>query len=228
MVEIFATRMVGKEVRLQHNELTGPIFSIVGVTHGVLLALVAMLAWETYNAAEAATDGEARLADVASLALGAPEPARASLRADLRAYAEVVQGVEWPAQAAAHVASAGDQALGRADAIVLALQPTDAVGTNVQATLLHRLLRRRDARELRTWGIPAIVWFVVIAGGAISLAFASLLGAWSRALHLVLGALLALSGTLVLVMVVSPSHPFRGELRVTPKPFTAALASTQT
>ena len=231
--ETFATRIVGKDVRLKHNEVTGWILSIVGVTYGVLLAFVAMLAWETYNAAGAATDGEAaRLADVASLARGVPEPARASLRADLRAYAEIVQRMEWPAQAAGHVSSAGDKALEQADAIVLALQPADLGGSNVQAALLCGLVRLHDARELRiatgTSGIPAIVWFVVIAGGAISLAVASLLGASSRPLHLVLGALLALSGTLVLVMIVALSHPFRGEFRVTPTAFTAAVALMQT
>lgn len=229
LIEALATWVFGHEVRRQHNGSTGWIFSIVGVTYGVLLAFVAMLALETFDAAKAATDQEAaRLADVASLAPGVPEPARTLLQADLHAYADLVRSVEWPSQAAGHVSVAADRPLGQADAVVLALRPGDAAETNVQAALLRGLVRLRDARELRiatgASGIPAIVWFVVVAGGAISLAFVSLLGTFDRVFHLVLGSLLALSGVLVLLMIVALSHPFRGDFRITPEAFAAAVS----
>lgn len=229
LIEILATRVFGHEVRRQHNGSTGWIFSIVGVTYGVLLAFVAMLALETFDAARAATDQEAaRLADLASLAPGAPEPARTMLQADLRAYADLVRRVEWPAQASGHASLAADRPLGRADAVVLALRPQDAAGTNVQAALLGALVRLRDARALRiatsASGIPAIVWFVVVAGGAISLTFVSLLGTFNRVFHMALGSLLGLSGVLVLLMIVALSHPFRGDFRITPEAFTAAVS----
>ncbi len=229
LIEVLATRVFGHELRRQHNGSTGWIFSIVGVTYGVLLAFVAMLALETYDGAKAATDQEAaRLADVASLSPGLPEPARILLQADLRAYADVVRRVEWPAQAAGHVSPAADRPLGQADAVVLALRPEDAAGTNVQAALLRGLGRLRDARGLRiatsASGIPAIVWFVVVAGGAISLCFVSLLGTFNRLFHLALGSLLALSGVLVLLMIVALSHPFRGDFRITPESFAVAVS----
>ena len=98
----------------------------------------------------------------------------------------------------------------------------------MQAALLRGLVRLRDARELRiatsASGIPAIVWFVVVAGGAMSLTFVSLLGTFNRVFHLALGSLLALSGVLVLLMILALSHPFRGDFRITPESFPAAVS----
>ena len=99
----------------------------------------------------------------------------------------------------------------------------------MQAASLAALTRLRDARDTRIAAseaaIPGIVWFVVIAGGAITLAFATLLGAGHLRLHLTLLSLLSLSGMLILLMIVALSHPFRGDFRIRSDPF--VKASTQ-
>jgi len=67
--------------------------------------------------------------------------------------------------------------------------------------------------------IPGIVWFVVIVGGAITIAFSSFLGAPSVGMHLSMCCLLAVSGALVLVLIIALSNPFRGDFRVSTAPF---------
>ena len=58
--------------------------------------------------------------------------------------------------------------------------------------------RLRDARQERLFAaettIPGIVWFVVIVGGAITIAFSSFLGAPNVLMHLSMCCLLAVSG----------------------------------
>ena len=76
-------------------------------------------------------------------------------------------------------------------------------------------------------GVPAVVWVVTIVGGALTVAFAALLGAPSLSMHLVMSAALAISGTLVLILIVALSNPFRGDFRVSTQPFDQVLARIQ-
>src|SRR5215469_4897320 len=58
-LELVAHLFVSVEFRRRHNDAAAAIFSIIGVTFAVLLAFVAMLVWEGFNKAKAATYAEA-------------------------------------------------------------------------------------------------------------------------------------------------------------------------
>src|SRR5271157_3623354 len=80
LLELCARRLLPIELRRRHNDVAAAIFSIIGVTYAVLLAFVAMLAWDGFNKAKAASYMEAALVmDVMHAADGLPEPARANL-----------------------------------------------------------------------------------------------------------------------------------------------------
>jgi len=72
--------------------------------------------------------------------------------------------------------------------------------------------------------IPGIVWFVLIVGGSITIIFGLFLGAPSVRMHLSMCSLLAVSGVLVLVLIIALSNPFRGDFRVSTAPFEYALS----
>ena len=77
------------------------MIAVVGVLYAVLLASIAILALETFNHAEEAVEREASLAsDLYRDAVSFPNPAATALRAELRAYGEVVVNEEWPAMRA--------------------------------------------------------------------------------------------------------------------------------
>src|SRR5215467_13204452 len=100
LIELCARRLLPIELRRQHNDVAAAIFSIIGVTYAVLLAFVAMLAWEGFNRAKAASYAEAAvIQDVYMVSVGFTDPARSSMRNDIIAYARSVVNVEWPAQA---------------------------------------------------------------------------------------------------------------------------------
>ena len=60
LLELCARRLLPIELRQRHNDVAAAIFSIIGVTYAVLLAFVAMLAWEGFNRAKAASYAEAK------------------------------------------------------------------------------------------------------------------------------------------------------------------------
>ena len=100
ILELCARRLLPIELRRQHNDVAAPIFSIIGVTYAVLLAFVAMLAWEGFNKAKAASYAEAaRIGEVYNLSTGFPDPEKASIQNQILEYARRVMNVEWPEQA---------------------------------------------------------------------------------------------------------------------------------
>jgi hypothetical protein len=96
---------------------------------------------------------------------------------------------------------------------------------------LQSLARLWDARHERLLAaettIPAVVWIVTLVGGGLTIAFGSFLGAPSLAMHLAMSAALAISGALVLVLIIALSNPFRGDFRVSTQPFDQVLAKIQ-
>src|SRR6202030_2407771 len=75
LLELCARRLLPIELRRRHNDVAAAIFSIIGVTYAVLLAFVAMLAWEGFNRANAASYTEAgQVMDVFQAANGLAEP----------------------------------------------------------------------------------------------------------------------------------------------------------
>ena len=55
LVELCVRRLLPNELRRRHNDVAAALLSIIGVTYAVLLAFVAMLAWEGFNRAKAAS-----------------------------------------------------------------------------------------------------------------------------------------------------------------------------
>ena len=111
------------------------------------------------------------------------------------------------------------------------LKPSGVTDGNLHAQLLQSLTRLSDARQHRLLAaettIPAVVWIVTIVGGALTIAFGSFLGVPSLGMHLVMSAILAISGTLVLILIIAVSNRFRGDFRVSTLPFDRVLTQIQ-
>src|SRR6476620_9244405 len=79
LLVVCARRLLPIDLRQRHNDVAAAIFSIIGVTYAVLLAFVAMLAWEGFNKAKAASYVEAiQVLDVFQAADSLAEPMRAN------------------------------------------------------------------------------------------------------------------------------------------------------
>jgi Protein of unknown function (DUF4239) len=217
------------ELRQKHNDVAAAIFSIIGVTYAVLLAFVAMLAWEGFNRAKAASYAEAALiGDVYNLSVGFGDPEKSSIRNEILGYARRVVTVEWPAQAEGRMVDEDSIYLDGLNKMALALHPPRQTDGDLHSLLLQTIERLWDARQQRLLAaqttIPDIVWFVVIVGGALTVAFGAFLGAPSLRMQLAMSAVLAASGALVLILIIALSNPFRGDFRVSTAPFEHVLS----
>ncbi len=226
VLELAVRRLVPATLRRGHNDVAAAIFGIIGVTYAVLLAFVAMLAWEGFNRAESVTHAEAALVeDLAVVATSFDAP---KLRDDIIGYAEQVITVEWPAQALGRSAETGSMLLSRIGRQVLAIEPRSAGEIDRHALLLQTLMRLRDTRAERVLAaqttVPAIVWGVSMLGGIITVAFSCFLGAPSLRMQLGMATMLAVSGMLVFLVIIALSNPFRGDFHVLASPFEEALA----
>jgi len=231
-IELAARQFLSVELRRRHNDAAAAIFSIIGVTFAVLLAFVAMLAWEGFNKAKAASYAEAALVrDVYNVSAGLADPEMTSMRDDLIGYVETVVRVEWPAQAEGRTVDRGTSFLERLNRTAVALKPSSVADGNLHAQLLQSLARLWDARQQRLLAaettIPAVVWIVTLVGGGLTIAFGSFLGVPSLGMHLAMSAMLAVSGALVLILIIALSNPFRGDFRVSTQPFDQVLAQIQ-
>jgi hypothetical protein len=230
--ELVAHQFLSVEFRRRHNDVTAAIFSVVGVTFAVLLAFVAMLAWDGFNKAKAASYAEASsVLDVYDASLGFADPEKSAMRDHIIGYLETVVRVEWPAQAEGRIVDRGAAYLENLNRIAIGLKPSGVADSNLHALLLRSLTRLRDARQQRLLAaettIPAVVWIVTLAGGGLTIAFGSFLGFPSLAMHLALSAMLAVSGALVLILIIALSNPFRGDFRVSTLPFDRVLSQIQ-
>ena len=228
-LELCARRLLSLELRRRHNDVAAAIFSIIGVTYAVLLAFVAMLAWEGFNRAKAASYAEAaRIGDVYNLSAGFADPEDASIRSEVVGYARRVVTVEWPEQAEGRMVEEDSVYLNGLNRMALGPHGSDEAHRDLHSLLLQATERLWDARQERLLAaqstIPGIVWFVVIVGGALTVAFGSFLGAPSLRMQLAMSAVLAASGTLVLILIIALSNPFRGDFRVSTAPFEHVLS----
>ena len=228
LLELLVRRFLPARVRRAHNDATAAVFSVVGVTFAVLLAFIATTAWDGFDRARAASYTEAaRALDVDEALLGLSGASRQVMHDALVGYLTTVVTIEWPAQAAGQTIDPASDDLDALNRMALALRPASPAEINLQALLLQSLARLSDARQDRMLAaqttVPAVVWVVTVIGGALTVAFSSFLGVAHLVVHLAMSCILAVSGVLVLIMILALSHPFRGDLRVSAQPFEQVL-----
>jgi ABC-type branched-subunit amino acid transport system permease subunit len=112
--------------------------------------------------------------------------------------------------------------------MAVGLHASDDANRDPHSLLLQAHERLWDTRQERLLAaqstISGVVWFVVIAGGALTVGFGSFLGAPSLRMRLAMSSVLATSGALALILIIASSNPFRGDFRVSTAPFEPALS----
>ncbi len=229
VIETIARRVVPLALRRAHNDVAAALFGTIGTTYAVLLAFVAMLAWEGFEKADVAANDEAQSIMAVAMSLdGMAGSMLAELRASLAAYARGVMTEEWPAQARGDAVAPAAPAIAALDRAAASMHPQNAGEANLQARLLAATMRLADARAARLRAaaatIPSIIWLTLLCGGSLTIVAASFVAAPSLGAHLAMSSVLAVSGALVLVLIIALSNPFRGDFRIGAEPYARVLA----
>jgi hypothetical protein len=213
----------------QAHDLTGNLLSVVGTLYAVLLGLVVVDAMGRFeNAIDVVQEESNSLADIFLLADRLPEPQRKAIREACKTYARQVVELEWPLMARGRVSVEARRTAFTITKGLQGFEPTTESQKAVYPMILEQMRELWDCRRERTGtatsGIPAVAWFVLITGAAVTVLFAGLFRTQSVSLQRFLTALTAVIIGLNLYLVNLFGYPFAGELTVSSRPFTVDIA----
>src|ERR687898_1746689 len=234
-------RLVPVTIRMEHNDVAGFIYAVLGIIYAVLLALVVIATWEEFGRARLTVETEANaLAEIFWLAHQLPEPEGPHLQELCRSYAEEVVNVGWPLMEQGRTPSLErSQETSRAwvliddiRATVQEVEPRTVAGQELYAEGLDQVQRLADARRMRLVvaeeSLPSVLWVGLIVGGVVAVGFANLFGMDNTRAHALM--VVALAGVIALVLftIAAMDHPFSGAARVGPEAFELVLKRFET
>lgn len=223
-------RLVSFSNRRTHNDVIGFAAGTSGLIYVVLLAFIASTVWISYDRTDGLVEEEASLiGDLLNDAPLLPEPFASQSAVLLHDYVQEVVNEEWPKMARGErVGRQGWLFLRGFYANLGSVQTATPVQNAVVQEMLTRLNRLYDLRRerIRTSARPSlhsVIWFVVLAGGLITIAFSWLFGFEKKGLHKISTALIATMLGLVIFLIVAFNYPFRGQMLISVAPFEQIL-----
>jgi hypothetical protein len=205
------------------NELVIHIAGSFGLVYAVLLGLLTVA---TFQSTKDVQDGIGReassLSTIYRTADGYPEPLRSELKAELRDYTHYIIDKDWPAHRRGIVPVGGEHRLQVIRSTLISYEPP----TKTQELLHSELLRYLDAmmvsREQRlaavTAAIPHVLWYVVVIGAILSIAFLWMLH-MELMPQIMLGGITAFFLGIMIFLIYAMDHPLQGAVSVPPDSF---------
>jgi hypothetical protein len=212
-----------------NNEVAGFKFAVIGVFYAVLLAFIVVAVWEGFRDTEATVRNEAKAAvDLHRVASVLPGPAGADIRKDVVTYVKDVREDEWAKMAVGGSSDVVAKDLDRLTRTVFAFNPGTTQEMVLYQTALRLLAQLTDNRNERLdsadGSVPTVLWFVLIAGGLITLGYPAFFGSTNLAAQVLMTASLAVLVAIALLLGIVFDHPFTGDVQVSAAPFERALA----
>ena len=216
--------------RHAHNDIIGWQLSIIGTTYAVILGFMLFTVWTDFGAAELNADDEANsLTNVYRLAAGLPEDTGGQIQMLARYYANTVIDKDWPAMAADFTPNATEkinQDMWKTLMSIKAASPSELLAEDHAISELSKMTEHRRIRVLQgAFRLPTVLWCVLIIGGAVTIASASMFGSANTFLHALQVFAFTLLIALVLVAVADNDRPFQGSVHVRDLAFRRALDS---
>ena len=210
------------------NNTVGWFFSGVTVLYGLLLGLLTVATWSSYTQATGIASQEAAtLAVLYRNLAGYPPPQRTQLQTQLRAYTHFIVYESWPLQRRGYIHDGESAALVRLQRPLMAFEPTTEGGKIIHAEAIRTFNALVELRRLRaesiSGSVPGVIWYVVLVGGFLTLAFAYLFLVKHFWLHGLLISMLAGLIGLLIFLIAALDHPYWGEVSVSPSAYELVL-----
>lgn len=217
-------RLAPDIVKGEHNDVAGFLIAVVGVVYAVTLAFIVIVTWEGYRDARSTVHHEAgALRSLYRDSQALPEPARTELAGLVIRYGQEVSTGEWAALDRGESSPAAFDLVTRMFAV---LGDVEATTPAHEAFLADALARLNDVAEDRAEriavaeeGLLSVLWAAIIIGGGVTVGFALLFGVSDERLHYLMVAAFATVLALQILVILVLSHPFSGDLQVSPDPF---------
>jgi hypothetical protein len=207
------------ERRRAHNDLIGWQLSVLGTTYAVIVGFMLYTVWINFGTADLNADAEANsLVNLYRLSDGLPTEQGAQLKALARAYGDAVVDHEW-GEMEADIMPQESREIARQMWVTLMsakqASPTEITAEDHALNELSALAGYRRIRLVESASrIPAVLWFVLLIGGAVTVASTCMFGASNGPLHVIQVSAFALLISLVLVAIADINRPFQGSVHV--------------
>ena len=205
------------------NELVIHIAGSFGLIYAVLLGLLTVATFQNTKDLQDDIGREASsLSTIYHSADGYPEPLRSEVKAQLRDYTHYIIDKDWPAHRRGIVPMGGEHRLKVIRSTLMSFEPA----TKTQEMLHNELLRYLDSmmvsREQRlatvTAAIPPVLWYVVVIGAFLTIAFLWMLH-MELMPQIMLGGVTAFFLGIMIFLIYAMDHPLRGAVSVPPDAF---------
>ena len=214
--------------RLLHgNEPSNETIIFSGANFGLFYAvLLGLLTIETFQYTKdvlGTIDREAsNMSTLYSAADGYSDPLRARLKSELRDYARYVIDKDWPAHRRGVVLEGGQHRIDAIRQTVLSFEPTTKTQEVLQGEMQRYLDAMAVAREQRlaavSSSIPSLLWYLVLIGAFLTVAFVWMLH-MNFVSQFLLGGITALFLGFMIFLIYSLDRPLQGAISVTPDAF---------
>lgn len=201
------------------NDVVSFYLAAVGVFYGITLGLLAVGTWQTYSEVETTANLEA--AALAALYRDVsfyPDPARQTLKDQLREYTRYVIEEAWPMQRKGFIPAGGNERVNRFQETLYTFEPSTKGQEKIVNEALHQFNRLVELRRLRlrsvNAGLPGTLWSVIIFGALLNIAVTWLFYTESFTLHFWLTVLMCVLLGLLIHLVAAVDNPYRGEYSV--------------
>lgn len=208
----------------EHHEVTDPMMSVIGTLFAVLLGFMVANSMQRFEQARINVQQESNaLMDLYRLAEGLPPADCVELRAHIRHYIDDVIFDEWPKMARKETSDEAEHYYDLIWSDCASFKPQNEVQHNIDQKMLDVVSTFGDCRRLRLYalhtGLPAVLWGVLIAGGAATIGFTYLFRINDPIVQMLMTALLSLIVCLNMFLLACYADPFAGEVAVHPTSF---------
>jgi hypothetical protein len=215
------------EARRAHNDLIGWQLSVLGTTYAVIIGFMLYTVWIDFGSAELNADAEANsLVNLYRLADGLSPQVGARVKVLARDYGDAVVNDEWGEMATDKMPSKTREIARQMWQTLMASKSASPNEITAEDHALYELSALAGYRRIRlveaASRLPAVLWFVLIVGGVVTIASTCMFGAANGALHVIQVSAFALLISLVLVAIADINRPFQGSVHVSDYAFRRA------
>ncbi|MDD4955993.1 MAG: DUF4239 domain-containing protein [Candidatus Omnitrophica bacterium] len=217
-------RFIPRQLLKTHNDLTDPMFEAVSLAYTVLLAFVVVVAWQNFDKAGEHAVKEANcIVDLHRNAAAFENPFKDELQSRLESYTSIVINEEWQSLARGVESANAHAALRKVWELYENYEPKTNKEKAFFAQSLTKLDQLSEMRRLRIIdsrsGIHPLLWFILIIGAVITVAFTFFFGSDKFIVHVIMASTLSAIIALILFTILSFDFPFTGSVRIEPSVF---------
>jgi hypothetical protein len=205
-------------------EFGAAMLASIMVFYGLATALTAVQVWESYEKVKEITAQEASaMAAFYRNVSQYPEPARSTMREQIRGYTRQIIHESWPLQRQGKIPSETVRTMDEVQTVLVHFEPKTEAEIGLALETLASYDRMMEARRMRLTSVerklPGVLWVVIVLGAFISLVSAFYFPVKDERIHRVQVGLLAGFIGLVIFMILALDRPYRGDLGVKPRPY---------